>query len=477
MIKNKNSIRMFMTAGILFATWIPCFLAFYPCIYSYDVLDQMAQIIMGTYSAKHPLIHTLLIKLCYEIGIKVFSSATMGMALYALLQMAVLALSFGYGFLTLGKLGVTKAVRIVAFLWFLLFPVHAMLAVSVTKDILFTAFFVVHVSMLLQLFLMEGWGKKPGNGMAFLADLILMLLFRNNALPALLLADGILFFLWIFRKDKKTGEKKRRLLILWSAGICLSLLCLFGLKTALHADGGDAKEALSVPLQQIARVVTLHEEEIDPDLRADLYDLFDREAIFHYEPWLVDQIKGGFSTEKYEGDKLRFWKIWGKLLMTYPGEYFKAFLDNSAGAWNILDETHAKVYGYRPENGLGYLRSDFSYSEYEGYLGGEVRQNCHFAAGKEWYEKLLIQNHYQDLPVIRYLFSPALYNYLLLLLFLWSAFSKKRRELLPVLLPVMTLSFSIFFGPGILVRYLYPVMCSVVLFTGVWLSHGGKRDS
>ena len=52
--------RIFLLSWlVLFFGWIPCFLAFYPGLYCYDMIWQWSMFESGVYSTHHPLIHTL----------------------------------------------------------------------------------------------------------------------------------------------------------------------------------------------------------------------------------------------------------------------------------------------------------------------------------------------------------------------------------------------------------------------------------
>ena len=49
----------FKITVVIFIGFLPCFLAFYPGIYGYDINSQMTEFLSGNYSTFHPLLHTL----------------------------------------------------------------------------------------------------------------------------------------------------------------------------------------------------------------------------------------------------------------------------------------------------------------------------------------------------------------------------------------------------------------------------------
>ena len=133
-----------LTAGILFC-WLPCWLAYYPAIYSYDGEPQLIQYTTHTFNNHHPIFHTLFLGGCYSAGkfLRAHGIPIDGMALYALLQMICLAWSMAKCVQFLASRRIGKPYLLLTFLWFAFFPVHPLMAVSTTKDTLFTAFLLL----------------------------------------------------------------------------------------------------------------------------------------------------------------------------------------------------------------------------------------------------------------------------------------------------------------------------------------------
>ena len=83
-------------------------------------------------------------------------------------------------------------------------------------------------------------------------------------------------------------------------------------------------------------------------------------------------------------------------------------------------------------------------------------------------EGLMTKNLYLRVPVLRLLFAPALYVMLLLLSFLVMLRGKKNRRRLVIPLFLMLLVLTIALGPGVLPRYIYPLMVWAPLL--VWMT-------
>ncbi len=69
-------------------------LAYYPGLWNYDPW-QVDQVLNKKYNEFHPLIHTLLLGKCYEIGIEL-GEAKYGVILYDYVQMIFMAGVFAY---------------------------------------------------------------------------------------------------------------------------------------------------------------------------------------------------------------------------------------------------------------------------------------------------------------------------------------------------------------------------------------------
>ncbi len=75
-----------IVAVMIFLLWLPVFLAYYPGIFAYDVMDQIPQK-AGSYNTHHPLIHTLYLQFFYYyVGKYIFNNYNIGIALASIVQ-------------------------------------------------------------------------------------------------------------------------------------------------------------------------------------------------------------------------------------------------------------------------------------------------------------------------------------------------------------------------------------------------------
>ena len=132
--------------AFMLACYVPMFCVAFPGSFAYDVPYQLRQVVTGAYSTHHPLLHTLALGGLLQLG-RALGDINLGAALYTALQMALLAGCFA---LTCGSIarqcGARAAKRAAVF--FALYPLHMVMAVNATKDVLFGGFFALTLAFL-----------------------------------------------------------------------------------------------------------------------------------------------------------------------------------------------------------------------------------------------------------------------------------------------------------------------------------------
>ena len=58
---GKFKIPFIARAGVMFGSWVPVWLSIFPGAFAYDAYDQWKMVEAGSYTAHHPLLHTLLL--------------------------------------------------------------------------------------------------------------------------------------------------------------------------------------------------------------------------------------------------------------------------------------------------------------------------------------------------------------------------------------------------------------------------------
>ena len=433
----------------LLLCWLPVYLAYWPGVSSYDIYTQMDEILSGQLTNRNPLLHTLVMGGLYLLGQR-FGRPDVGYTLFVLLQMAVMAACYAAVMRYLWQKRAPRALFWTALALFAVFPVHSVLAVSDTKDALFTALLCLLVIRLHRVYEQRELLRSGRFWAGFLTLTTLMCLMRNNAFTGLILLLPV--GLWALGRDNR-----RRV-----AALALSALALYagagnGLKALFGASGGLVTEWVSVQSQQMGRVYALYSEQ-DPD---NAYEIaYYLPTVENYTSYTADPLKT-FANVRQPDRLWGFIKLWGRIGLSYPLTYLDAWLLNTKGYWQLSDVSHAHIYSQGVEDRRGYLLLQSA-------DGLGLSLNSRLESLEKLYTALLAGNEYQRFPVLSLLFAPATWLWLCAGTLATALWRRDRRTCLMIAL-VAGSFLPLLFGACVLIRYAYPFVSCMPLFAlSVW---------
>ena len=325
--------KLFFVANIvlILMCYLPFFLRFFPGIITADSIVEIEQAIGASeLQAHHPLIHIFFIEFCLTFGNAIFHDINAGIAIYSILQMIIMAVVFSIILEYFRRKNVPVLVRFIALLFFMIYIPNCMFSVTMWKDVLFGVWGLSFVVCTYELLTNtdEFFSKKRNLVLYVIVALLFMLGKKNGVyivLPTLLL---------IFIMDVKRNWK--RYLPVFGSIILIYYILTFVVFNIIKIPKSPAREMLSIPLQQMARTVNGHREEIDPQLLDELDKFFKKEKFEEeYTARVSDNVKILLNEDYYKENKGTFWKLWFKLLAKYPKQYIVAFLCNSFGYYFI----------------------------------------------------------------------------------------------------------------------------------------------
>lgn len=319
-------------ALLCFLCWLPYFLYEFPGIMTADSLVQYEQIIgVEPYSNHHPVLHTLLIKFFYELGVGLSGDPEIGIACYTLFQMIFMALCFSYLTLHLDRRGS----QIRAMIFFAIIPFNAVFAVTIWKDVPFAGVAILLFCVVKDL--RESMASDHGEAssgserlvfrwIAFAILSVLFALLRSNAWIAYLI--WIPFLVMAFRKHILN-------VAIPVVAILLTVVLVKGpVFKSFGVSSPDFVESLSVPSQQIARMyvddvitdaddIALIQQVVDTTYIRELYAA-------DYADNIKELMRAGHP-EEIENNKSKYFKLWAKEVGLNPGEAVKAWYDLEGG--------------------------------------------------------------------------------------------------------------------------------------------------
>ncbi len=465
-IQNRSGGQVILgSLLLLLLAWLPVYLAYYPGICAYDAPVQTGQIMEHYYFDHHPIVHTLLLQAMLWLGSHIFASVNAGMAFYTAVQMLLLAGSMAYGMWVLHRRKAPAGAQLIVLLLGMFFPFHWYMSVSMTKDTVFSAFLLLQLVSLTDLLMEDRRCVSPGiRDLLFGIGTIGMILFRNNGKYAMIVLLAFLFLMFCF--GRKARKLWGRLLVVSTVAFGVGLFVLSAVFNITHAEQGDKREMLSMPIQQLSRCMIYHggvgalaedDGTMTEQDKALINDFILDEAYRDYDPGIADPVKRHTNTYVVRYRSGEFIRTYLHLLGTYPGDMINAGLAVDAGFLSPFDTTHATVNQTGEEKGLGYVQTRWD----EGVLNERgIYKDSKFLWLYERLESWAEDNGYLRIPVLKYIFVPGSYLWLYLGLAAVLFITDRKRFCLPLII-VGAYYGTMLLGPTVQMRYVYPVMLAL----------------
>ena len=444
--------------------WLPYIVSFYPIILSPDPSFQIKQffgirtkyadyailldedVVMTNH---HPVTHTILLGSCLKLG-TIIGNDNLGLFFYSIIQIIVLAGTFAFSIYYMQKMGLKTKYLIGVLLLYSLVPMFPLYAMSGVKDVLFGAFIFLYLIFLHNYIKTKGENYQWWKYLLVILLLILICLFRNNGIHVLILS--LPFLLFAVRKKWKN--------------ILLIMICVFGFygtfdKVILpyfKITPGSIREMLSVPFQQTARLVKYHSD----DLTSEEIEIIDKilgyeDLASRYDPELADDVKNEFNKYATDEDLKEYFKVWFNGLLSYPGTYIEATMNNVYGFF-YPEKTKWYVY-YKFDDRIVEDGFDYHYNSLK--LSRDILSG--FAVS------------FPYIPIVG-LISNIGFNVWIIFILLAYAIYKKLYNKIIILAPVLALILVCVVGPAnTYFRYALPFIFAMPFIIGVFLEK--RKDS
>lgn len=435
-MRQEKRFRTGWAFLFILACYVPMFGVAFPGSFAYDVPYQLRQVVTGAYSTHHPLLHTLLLGGLLQLG-RALGNIDIGAAIYTAVQMGLLAGCFA---LTCGSIarqcGARAAKRAAVF--FALYPLHMVMAVNATKDVLFGGFFALTLAFLNEM------NAKPTRSLyaKIAACGALAVMLRNNMAYAALA--------WLALWSVGSRRKGRNAALAMLLALALGFGGNAALKSATHAADGDMSEMLSWPIQQLARARLEDGDKLSDAEKAAIDELMPGEAWKLYDPTISDPVKFEFDTQAFRADMKKYIGIWLSVGQKCAGTY--------------LDAAVALIYPFF------YPYREYRVSGYYVQMGMSEAYDaswCDFdpPESRSLFPRVLTSLMWRfgakgamQMPVIGWLFNTGVIVWTMLFFVFreiyWGRWKRFGAALLPVLLWGTYL-----LGPVMAGRYIYPFVC------------------
>lgn len=452
----KPTLKTFLIIAVLFMiAWMPYFLNYYPGITSYDTNYQLMQGYgVQPYSNHHPVLHTLIITTIVKIGYAMTNSYNFGIALCAIIQMLACSITFSFVIYYMAKRNIHTIIKTITFLFFAFVPFVPQFSIAIWKDVPFTLCMVWFVIAIIDMVTgEEKLLKSIKYNILFMLLITLLMFFRNNGVYIIILT--LPFLIWGKRKYWK------RLLFLFLLPIVIYYVITGPIYSKLNIEKSSPKEMLSIPMQQMARIVTYRSEELSQEDKEVIAQYIPIERVAElYNPTISDPIKNLFNDGTFRQNKLNLVKLYIKLALKFPGETLEALVGNTYGYY------YPEVVTYSVATGT-----------YTSPFENEQFMDIHLdpIIKIPFIDNMITAIYDKEIPIISLLANIGFTFWIFMLLITYCIYQKKYSCLLPYV-PIVILYLTCLASPvsGEL-RYIYSMFTCLPLFIGFSLKSIDKE--
>ena len=421
----------------------------YPGIMTTDSFATMEQLLgLRGYDNVMPFWHTVTVKLFVDLGLRLFGDLHPAIALYHGVQALFMAACVAYVMVTLYQMRVPLPWLAGVFAVYALAPHNIVYSVTLWKDIPFAGATVLLVTALYRM--LQDIGRHPWQDkVIFTLGAFGFCLWRSNGWYAFVVTT-VVMAVFLYREH-------RGLLAAMAAISLLSWLLIGPVLKMWGVGETNFTEAFAIPMQQIARVIWQQRplSQQDTELLSQVFYL-DRVREL-YDAHNVDAVK--YFTFRAENlpylleNKLAYGKLYLRLALQYPADFFQAWVEQTKGYWNggYCYYTYTQVLG---ENTLGLVQQP-----------GQGLVSRLYAALFRYLEKP---------DILQWMTSIGLHTWALAASAVTMA-AQRRKEFV-LTLPVLVLIVGLWLGTPVYAefRYAYPMMLTMPMILTVTL-YGQKE--
>lgn len=449
---GKKAYAEWKVFGIIFIVclicWLPYFLAFYPGIITWDSEFQLEQVLgLRALNNQQPLIHTLFIRLCYQIGLALTGNPNGGAACYIIIQMLIMACIYSYVITLFYRIGLKRWCLCLCVLYYAVMPFNAMYSITMWKDVIMGGIVLLFSVLLWKIG--EDDNISIWNWIVLTFAGILMCLLRTNGFYAYLICIPLMI---IFVK-----RYRKQMIIVC---ICTLLPTLFVKGPVMNKIGieqSDTIEALSIPAQHIARVIVdggkltekqeyLLAQVVDIDRIKETYSA-------HISDPIKVLVREKNNQEYIANHKAEYLKLWVELGCKYPYEYLKAQIDQTRGFWSPRVKYWVTATEVK-ENTFGVVRD----SKLPSGLVDKVFMN--------------LESVLKGMPILGWLWTIGTYTWIMLFMLCWSIY--RRLNILPFV-PVIAILLSLMAATPVFAEFRY--VYSLIVTVPVYVIIGTKQQN
>lgn len=444
---KTGNLKIFFIAWIIYIlVYISVMiLAQYPGNLTSDNIDQITQGLVHHYSNHHPYYHTQIIHFILWVGMKIFGDINIGIAAYSICSILIMSFCFAYAVYTVWEMGKDSIISTGMFLVYLIMPYHIVYSFTMWKDVFFAASMTLFSVVVFRRLKKVRDLVKIDNVIMICSGLGICLL-RSNGFFVFIFS--IIIFVVLF------GKEQKKMIITFVMIAIIAFIFKHPVLKMLHVTQPDMIESLSIPAQQISRVIT-DGGKLTKEERETLNQVVDIDLIHDtYDSGIADPIKNLVRNKNNQKfvihNKMKFIKLYIDIGFRYPHKYVEAWIDQTKGYWN---------------SGYAYWRWSTNIEKNNLGIHRVVKISIIYKA----LEKYL--NIWENSTILQTFLSIGFMVWILLIIF-YIALINKNRYYICLVIPFLILIITLLIATPVYseFRYVYSVFCAIPLILGIVFS-------
>lgn len=447
-MKVYHAHPMVVCSAAVLLMWLPQYIISYPGAVNPDTASQLRQALgWEVWNGTHPLIMTLIIDGLVRFG-RLVGSGNTAFMLYIVLQGVFGALVLGYCHAVMRELSAPRWLRLCFLLLSGLGVVYCDNITVILKDVPYSYAVLLLLCELARLCLLEDEAalRRPDPGLRLILAGVVMITFRNNGIGVLLAALAA-WMCQLWQRGRRKWMPRAAVILL------LPVLLTQGVKSGIEAvhdvEPCSLGESLSFPLQQTARFVWEHADQVTPQEREVIDKLLDYNNLArYYDPLVSDPIKKTFKDDATAQEICAYFGVWARQFLRDPACYIRATLIQNSLLFNP-----------QTNNVVMFYATGLSEAEEAALQIAKPERTTRLQTAEDYLHALLF-----GLPLYQPLNTFGFYTIMLVGVCL-IARRKKVKHLGVVLVPLLAAMVMVALGPCIKNqdRYGFPIMYSMPL--------------
>jgi hypothetical protein len=455
---------LILVSFVLGLFWTPYIYSWYPGILPYDasvqLLQSFGEFTPSSLNSKllnpdvpitnfHPYAHTFVISSLGKVGMWLIDF-NFGVFLITCSQFLLIILVFAVVFVYFLKVGLPRWYFVFTVALYALLPVYPLMSVSISKDMHFSAFFILFVLCVYH------WVQGSVSNYKIKSQGLFYLIFFVVSLPLVFFRHtGIYIYLGTLLCTLVFVPQARRAAI-------VMLLAMIGLfftyntyvLPSIGISPTPSTAMYSVPFQQTGRLVKYDRKALTKDDIKAISAVLDYSALSrNYDRRVADAIKGSYNQFASQGELRAYFEAWKRGFLSRPGIYLDATLAN-------VYLFYSPLYSGRPMRmGPAKLVSQYGYDYSPSTHDTGIRKTIALA-----FESFLF------LPILGLLVNVGFSTYIVLILFAYILKTRCKAGIIafsPILIFIL---FYLLHPLNGALRYAMPVVYSLPLMLAIVLS-------